>query len=661
MTDKSSSDLPYQEKNEESLDASRDFLLRDFLRSLKVSFKNATIYNMEHPAFIGSVEDLQKNIEGLFPILNPIILSFTPRSLFLDERFWEGEKIYQELARLFHYRKIKTLKIRRGISYEELMKFTSNITLSLKDFLREGGAQEVITKEKLRHIHVEELDYSLLLKGEGDEISDIWSYLMEEGLEEQDSQKLTHVTENFEHVIGKFNTEELIVNEELQKTFSKYFKYLKNSGEDQYRKCAKNLIKAVVTNRKITPESKFENLKLLISDLREEDLADSLWEEIIVDDRFDSLSFSIFSKLIEKERHLDISTSLRDLFQTEDPINRQPEVKEKIQTLLSGTSSQFISEIYRQTLSNLLKNIEFGQKLNFDQDHLNRNYRYVLLNLMEQENQAEPMLESLEKISSEWTTISAEVDLKFLQNLMEVLNKHKEILNSSELSKTVFHSLSEFVENRILEGETDPELEYFLENLPKSVFDVNVYLKRMFTDKKVSVYVLQAFFKFFTEYLFYLNLNLQQNASDTAFLEKLVAALKSIDTPVSLVTLKTIYPLGNNKIKLSILQAMHMLREFDEKFLFQVLKTKDLTFKGESLALLMRYPNSRTQALDKLLNIQSPYGINNKKLRRHLGIIKNKKLTQARQHVAALTKRRGFWNYSLRQSARQILENWDAE
>ena len=661
MTDTNNSDFPSQSKGEESPDEVRDILLKDFLRSLKVSFKNATIYNMEHPAFVGSVENLQKNIESLFPILNPIVLSFTPRSLFLDGRFWEGEKIYQELGRLFHYRKLKSLEIRRGISYEELMKFTSKITLSLKDFLREGGAQEVISKENLRHIHVEELDYSHLLKGEGDEISDIWSYLMEEGLEEQDSQKLEQVTENFEHVIGKFNTEELIVSEELQKTFSNYFKYLKDSGEDQYRKCAKNLVKALVTNRKITPESKFENLKLLISDLREKDLADSLWEEIIADDNFDSMSFRIFSKLIEKDRHLDISTSLRDLFQSEDPVNRQPEVKEKIQALLSGASGKFISEIYRQTLNNLLKNIDFGQKLNFDQEHLNRNYRYVLLNFMELESQEEFIIESLEKIHQEWAAISADVDLKFLLNLLEVLNKHQEILNSSELNKTVRHALSEFVENKILGGETNPELEDFVEILTKSVFDVNVYLKRLFTDKKVSVYVLQAFFKFFTEYLFYLNLNLQQNASDAAFLEKLVTALQCIDTSISLVTLKTIYPLGNKNIKLKVLQALHMLSEFDEKFLFQVLKSKDLALKGEALALLMRFPDSRAQALDKLLNIQSPYGINNKKLRQHLSFVKQKKLTQARQHVTALRARKGFWNYSLRQTAREILENWDAE
>jgi len=38
-----------------SQDRSKDKLIKDFLLSLKVSFKNANIYNMDHPAFIRSV------------------------------------------------------------------------------------------------------------------------------------------------------------------------------------------------------------------------------------------------------------------------------------------------------------------------------------------------------------------------------------------------------------------------------------------------------------------------------------------------------------------------------------------------------------------------------------------------------------------------------
>jgi hypothetical protein len=641
-------------------EARKDLILKDFLRALKVSFKNASIYNLEHPAFISSIKSLQEIIDTIFEFLNPLSISFTPRSLYMDERFWEGEKTYQELGRLFHFRKIKTLEIRPGIAYDELMKFASQVTLPLKDFFREGGASEVIIREKIRHITVEELDYSLLLKGEGEEIADVWSYLMEEGLAEQDPQKLNQVAESFEHVIGKFNTEELIVNDELQRTFSGYFTYLKDTSEEQYRKCAKNLVKAVVKNRKITTDSKFENLKLLISDLRDEDLAGSLWEEIIGDDTFDSMSFSIFSKLIEKERHMEISTSLRGLFQSDDPVNRQPEVEEKIKALLSGTSSKFISEIYQQTLKNLLEQIDFGQKLVFDHNQLRRNCRYVFLNILEKEMTPQNMLTSLDHIRREWDEIVSDRDFVYLSCLLDVLGRKKQSLGSEASYTNMTLAIAEFVERSVLEEKTEPELEDLIRRFDKSVFDVNIYLERIFTDEKISPLILRAYFRFFTEYLFYLDLNFKQKTPSPAFLERTVAALKSIDTAISLVTLKSVYMIGNDAIRLAVLQAMHFLTEMDNKFLLSVLKSKEQILRGEALALLMRHENTRDQALDKVFGIQSPYGIKNNQLIRDVAIVEMKNLIQARGHLKDLMKRGGFWNRRLRAEAGRVLEKWDA-
>lgn len=641
-------------------DDQRDLILKDFLRALKVCFKNASIYNLEHPAFISSVENLKKLIDSIFEFRSPLSISFTPKSLFLDDRFWEDEKIYLELGRLFHFRKIKTMEVRPGVTYDELINFSSKITLPLKDFFREGGASEVIKHENIHHITVEELDYLQLLKGEGEEIADVWSYLMEEGLAEQDPAKLVQVTESFEHVIGKFNTEELIKNEELHRTFSSYFTYLKDSSQEQYRKCAKNLVKAVVTNRKITTDSKFENLKLLISDLREEDLASSLWEEIISDNNFDSLSFSIFSKLIEKDRHLEISTSLRDLFQSDDAVNRQPDVEEKIKALLSGTSSKFISDIYHQTLNTLLKEIDFGQKLTFDHAQLQRNCRFVYLNILEKESSTAQLLTSLELIQGEWNEITQDEDFAYLHGLLDVLRQKESNLCDEADYKNMLHAIAEFCENAVLEEKDNPDLEYMSLSFEKSVFDVNTYLERIFTDEKMSSLILKAYFKFFTEYLFYFDLNFKQKTPNPAFLEKTIESLKTIDTPMSLVTLKSIYPIGNAVLKLKVLQAMHFLGEFDDKFLFAILKTKDLALKGEALALLMRYEETRTQALDKLFEIQSPYGIYNRQLIRHIGIVDAKNLAQARESLLGLTKRKGFWNRRLRGEATRVLEKWDA-
>lgn len=645
----------------ERITPDRDVLINDFFMSLKVTFKNATIYNMGHPAFVKSVEDLQNKIKSLLAFQSPLIVGFTPRSLFVDDRFWEGEKIHQELGRLFHFRKIKTMEIRQGITYDELKRFASKITLSLKDFLREGGAQEVLKKENIRHIAVEELDYSLLLKGEGEEVGDVWAYLMEEALEDADPEKLLAVADSFEDVIGKFNTEDLIVNEELHKNFSSFFKHLKESEDQKYRMCAKSLVKSVVTNRKITYESKFENLKLLISDLSEPDLANTLWEEIITDDKFDSISFSIFSKLIEKDRHLEISTSLRDLFQSEDPANRKPEVEEKIKALLSGTSGKFISDIYRQTLDTLLKEIDFDKKLSFDHNQLYHNYRFILLNVLEKENHKEDLVMSLKLILEEWNAIQNEQDFDFLQKLFEVLNNKKDAYDSEEIHPQTLDRIRQYVENSWLEGQRYREFEYFLIHFKTSVFDVNTYLDRVFTDHKVSPYLLRAFFKFFTEYVFYFNINITQNSGETLFLSELVDSLKTIDTPISLVVLKHMYQSGGKPLKIKVLKAMHELTESDDKFLFELLKSKDMTIKAEAVMLLMRSEITKQQTFERLFDIPSPYGLRNKILLQHVGIASGKKLTEAREYLEKLKHRKGFWNRKLREKTSLVLEKWDAE
>lgn len=637
----------------------RDGLIKDFFTTLKVAFKNATIYNPEHPAFQKTVVDLMAKTEALLTAINPLTIGFTTHSLFVDNRFWEADKTFVELARLFHFRKLKLLEIRQGITADELMRFASKITLPLKEFIKEGGAQNILKKEKILHIAVEELDYSQLLKGEGEEIQEIWPYLMIEAVEENDSQKLHHMAESFERVIGKFNTEDLIQNEELHKNFAKFFKYLKDTGEEKYRSCARELLKSVLKGGKKTgPESKFENLKLLISDLKEEDLASTLWEEIISDDKFDSLSFSVFSKLIAKDRHLKISTSLRELFQSGDPINRRPEVEEKIRTLLSGTSGKFISEIYRQTLANLLSEISFEKRISFDHQRLQRNYRFLLLNALDKETQTSPAAKTLERIQEEWGRICQDKDLEYLKCLLEVLPKKKKELAGEPIYQETRTSISEFVENLILEGESSPDLDSFIGRLGESIFDRNIYLEKIFVQKTVTPTLLRAFFGFFTQYLFDFNARLQQKASDTRLLEKIAQSLKFIDTPISFVTLKKVFSLGDRPVKLMTLKIMQHLTEYDEKFLFSILETKEMSIKAEALVLLMRNEKAKQSAFRKLLDIESPYGIRNRTIAGHIKIVEEKNLREARPHLESLSQRKNFWNRKVREAASRVLEKW---
>ena len=643
---------------EPSAASGKDELIRAMTRALRVSFKMASMYNAEHPAFKSSVNELVAKLEVLFIHLNPLSIGFSPHALLIDGRFWEGERTYMDLAQLFHFRKIKRMEIRPGIPHTEFMRFASKIMLPVKAFVREGGAQAILKKENIIHISLDVLDYSQLLLGEGEEIKDIWPYLLMEAVDESDDAKLEQLSGSFEKVVGKFNTEDLIQNEELHKNFAKFFGYLKTTSEEKHRTCAKQLLKTVAAARKTPTESKFENLKLLISDLTEEDLASTLWEEIIGNDKFDSLSFGIFSRIVDKERHKKVATSLRALFQTDNPLNRRSEVEKKIRILLSGTSTQLHSEIYRQTLSNLLNEISFEKKLVLDRPLLQRNYRFLLLVMLSQETEREMAVHELGRVAEEWERIVEEGDLEFLEALFDVLEGRAADLGGQPAFEQARKNLAAHVEGCLLRGETEPALDAFIDKLGKSLHDPEAYLDTVFKDRIVTSSLMKACLRFFPDRIEEIRARIKKKSSDSELLGKIADGLKAVDTPVSLGLLKKIYTVADPGAKVKALQAMRDLKEFDEAFLFPVLEKKNELLQAEALILLQRHERTKHVAFTKLFGLPSPYGIRNKALLRNLKIVEDHGLREALPYIEPLAKRKDIWNRKVRQEAGRLLEKW---
>jgi hypothetical protein len=641
---------------------SKETALHELFLTMKVSLKNAAMYNQDHPAFQKAVEDVKEKADSLFEYMSPIEISFSPQALLVEDKFWDEEKIYQELGRTFHFRKVKKIKVSRGVSLLELMVFMSHISLTPRDIFKKGGIEVILHDQNISHITVEELDYSQLLKGEGEEVKDVWAYLLQEAVEQDDRDKLMEVAGSFEKVIKDFEPGEFLEDQEFSENFIRFFDYLKVNEEDKYRKCAKSLVKTVVNKKDdIKDDEKLKNIRAIITDLKEEDLATSLWDEIIYDENFDSLSFSIFSKLIERDKHQKVASSLSDIFHQDDTLRDDPLAEEKIKELLSGTSSTMMSEIYRKTLTSFLKEISYETKLTFDHTLLQKNYRYILLELFKKDRSLEQTSETMSVIFSEWETIKEQKDIEFIKYTFEALNDKDEEIRAAPDIKQYLTKIVGYIEHTILEGEQQLEFDYFIDNLKESTLDVNTYLERIFTDKKVSPYILRGFFKFFKEYLFYFNLNLDQNSSDVKFLDTMIKNLQDIDTPLSLITLKSIYSTVNTATKYRILRAMHKLTESDEKFLFPILRSKEPALKAEALALLVREQSAQKFAFETLFKIPSPYGIRNKRLMEHLKIVENKDLQDARLYLEQFTKQQGFWNRKLRQESSRILEKLDAQ
>lgn len=637
----------------------KDKALLRFFQSLRLAFKNATMYKMDHPAFVRCVEDLKCRAEGVFTHISPLSVGFTPRSIFADGRFWEGEKTFRELGMLFHLRKIKTLEIRPGVTIDEMMRFSAKVTLPLGEFVKLGGAGEILKKEKILHISVEELDYKELLKGNGEEIRDIWPYLLQEAVDENDAEKIIDVAESFDRVVDKLDTAELMVDENMNRNFSRFFSFLKENNSTKYRSCAKNLIKSFVTDKNVNLHSKLDNLKLLITDLKEEDLASTLWEEIISDESFDSLSFSIFSKLLETDRHKRISASLQQLFQTDNPLNRRPEVEEKVKALLSGTSGQFISEIYRQTLSSLLKDIHFDKKIAFDHEQLAVNYRYILLNVLARETDVGRMATPAERLLGMWDEIAGCGDFEFLSMLQEVLLSKRAACPKDPALLKVEEALGECVERAVLDEGASPYFNQLISGLSESRFGLDVYLQRIFSENKITPFILRAYYRFFKERMDALTSRLEEKRQDRPFLDRIIMASKAIDSSLSQTILTAVYSVGDESVREETLKAMGCLSEIDKDFMFPIIRSPRTSLKSEALVILAGRDATRKRALDLFLRFQSPYGILNKRLRAHIQIVESRELRQAAGHLERLSRRKSWWNRSVRREACRVLEKWN--
>ncbi len=619
------------------------------------------MYGAKHPAFSSSIARLMEKIEMLFKFFVPISLGFTSHSVYMDGRFWEKGQLFLEIAKIFHFRKLKSIEIQEGITADELAYFITTLSISPKDVIKRGGPNKILEEEELQHLTFEELDYSELLKGEGADIKEIWLVLLQEALETKDDKKMLELADTFEKVIKAYEWEEIIESDDVIEAMSEFFLYMENLESEKFQECAKEFVRTVMRHRKTLVESDKEKLQKIAQNFKEKDFASTIWEELLTDENFDSLNFNIFSTLIRKDKEQGVSHFMSNIFRKSEPLRANPKITKKMEELLSDTSSPMVSEIYRNTLATLLKEISFREELSFREDVLSMNYRFMLLNIIEREKNPDEIMALLKILYEEWENISKHKDYEYLKALYNIMKTQKENLSHDPDYTRMDNLIVNFIERMILKGELSFYFEFFITSIDKSTFDVNVYLEKIFTEGNVTPYALKAFFKFFKEYLFYFNLNLDTYSSDSKLIDKLINSLGMIDSTISHITLKTMFQSGEREAKIKVLQAMQNLSSYDNKFLLPILKSKDFQLKSEAFVTLMRDEKIRDEILQKLFSITSPFGLRNKRLLENLSIVENREVQAARPYIIALRNRKNFWNKKLRDRAEEILGNWHAE
>lgn len=626
------------------------------MRSLWLALKSASLYPAEHPAFRNSAAELKGKADELFQKALAVRLGFSSRSLLVDGEAWEKEKVYEELAHFFHVRLILSLEMKPEVSIEDWVSFIGLLAQSPRDLVRAGGIRFLLMSRKLESFQVEELDYSELLTAEGVELRDVWAYLLSEALREPEPQKVRRAAEVFPRLLGQLSLTNLLADSGQATDLGHFFSLLEEKDESGFEECSSALIKKILRETVLPPQENLARLSETVVRLKDQRLAALILEEMARAENFNGEALDVLLRLLGQQRWQSVARAfeeeaLKNILKLSESSRFKERVEELLRRLPDASS-------FKEAFSTIVRQISITKRPTLDPSLLASSYRTMLLELLTQDSGPENVSLCLAAIEEEWENITADKDFAFIQLLFKTFERKAESLAADPLFRRIREELADYIERSLLSGEVRPELETILRQLPRSRLGLNYYLITIFEEGKVTPAILRTFFHLFADEIFYFNLNLDQKKSDRRFLRKLAASLAEVDAPLSLATLKHIFTLGDDSIKVKTLEAMENLSTFDEKFLYPLLRRADFPLKKGALRILRREPETRRKAIRLLLLRRSPLGLRNRALIEHLRLVEDLDLREAADEVGRLARRRLFWNRRLHGEAISLLRKW---
>lgn len=631
--------------------------LNEFLKSLRLSLKRFALYPEDHPAQKAFPLELKEKLDNLLLPDKSLWLGVTTKALRLQDDTWLTDKIYEEIARYLHSRRIKSLKFRPGLTIEEITLFLKFLSKSpSQDFFREKEPL-VRLKEQLPNIEIEWLDYSFVLAEQGEEIKEVWSYLFGQALRSRQVRDLNQASSYLVKALEYCSVCKLADDDREWPLWPDFFSLLREKDTRAF----KATLSAVVKNLLCRPdqlslpilEEKFQSL---LEDFDEENLASCLVRVFCEDPSFDASKLCLWFRLTRNKKHGLMAGFLeRNL---ESKLAQWPVsfIRNKFTQLIQGYSIESYPEAYYQAFLALLKKIPEESKSQFDRSFLWRHEAGLHLLLLRQEKKSEAVFESFNFLTRNLSRMMETQDFVLIKELHRALVNRQAILSGHEEYLSTLKRLTAFIEEKILREENFVEQEYFVANLKKSALGLNYYLQSIFGDGYVSPAILKLFFRFFLDHLFYFYINLDEKAKEKSFLEKMIASLAEVDSPASFVTLKNIFNFGDPELRRKVLLAMQRLSTFEESFLWPHLLERPLSWQKEALLWLRKKPASLDRALKLLLGQSSPLGLKNNQLIEAAKLVGEIGLNEALPYLKLLANRPFFWNRRLRKEVRKILE-----
>ena len=637
------------------IDVNNKVLLENFFRALRISLTNASSYSKDHSYFIKSVENFKIVLEDALAVLNPLKIEITSTSIVIDKEALPKGGFYDELARLLHQRKIKSIEIRSGADLPELIQFLSVISLPQKDILKSGGIKTILEHKMLLHFLIEELDYSEFLHGQGQECSDVWGYMLKSAADSKNTLKLEVLADDFGPLIKRSSQKDILETEDVPSSIGDFLISLKEKNKEKFDKCSKDVFLWVLHNKKSLSDKELKKLEPIFKNLNQEDFSNLLWEGITQEDNFDDLSLQLFSKISEQKNPPKIAENFLAKIDEPESLKNNPNAIKRIKNLLNAPNTGQLSDVYRNTLESLIKGISASGDLFFDQKVLRQNYRYIILNmLLINEKNLQVDTEILEK---EWPIVIEDNDFDFLRSFFNllILRKNQGIESYINLEK----KFSAFMENIVLNHSLSSQSEFYLDMISSPSREIDCYLNKIFDSTKINMQVLGLFFRLFSDQLDKFYQYLDQKFQNMEFLSSMIDALGQVGGPTSLAVLEHIYSFANELIKSEIVIVMAKFKKVNSSFLLHQLGTASFMLRKNLFSILILDLKVKEEALEILFNIPSFLGQKNGVLIENIQIVSDLKFGGAKNWLRILSQKMFFWNKKLRNKAKKALKELD--
>ncbi|MCU0650700.1 MAG: hypothetical protein MUC52_00500 [Candidatus Omnitrophica bacterium] len=640
----------------EESSSARETVLLDFLKSLRIALNFISLYSKEHKAFVQAAAELHAGMPLLFSDSPQLRIIFSPEALAIDGNTYQKKQLYLDLARQFHFRKIRSLQINQGVTLQELCLLLEAIVLPLKEIRRRGGIQGILKSGQVSSIVIEELDYSQLLGDEGEVSEDLWSGILRDTIKSEDPSKIKEFTKDFESNIKKVSLKKITADSDLRGSIRDFFLYLKSSDKDACTRCALSLFGLILKDKNPATADALSFLADLLKDLSDEDIVHAVIDEAAHNEEFNHENLENFLKALGSERKNAVNSSLaNNIVDSHGAGALSPVARRKLKNLFNVSESRLVSGIYQKVMETLSRDDLHDSRFSFERERYLRNYRYILLFLLGSSDDPELLKDVASRIADAWEAIVQDSRPDYFESLRAIMSKLKDNNSSSAPLEELNKNFCRFVEGHIWQDEIPDWILPYLDSLEEPTIDVQTYIYKIFNQGRINRFILDLYMRFFPQEVDLFCDTLFRFSADIEFVGSIVEEFKNISPDRAGPVLERIYAFSNDLIKTEVLRSMHGWQDLDEGFLLPILQ-ENYVLRKEAMAVLVSSDRTREMAVDLLFANDDIWGRKNALILENISIVEELKIFEARPHLERIAKKPFFWNFAPRRKAARALE-----